>query len=124
MAEGYLKLFAENKALVYSAGVDIKEINPNAIYAMAQDGIDISKQTVNHVDEYRHIPFDIVITVCDHANESCPIFANNAIHIHHNFHDPAKTTGSKETIEKDFAETRNAIKAFCKNLVEQYVQKT
>src|SRR5690606_30000711 len=69
LAEGYLRHFAGNRAEVYSAGIETHGVNPRAIAAMAEDGIDISGHTSNHVDEYRHIDFDYVITVCDNARE-------------------------------------------------------
>jgi arsenate reductase len=83
---------------------------------MAADGIDISGHTSNHVDEYLHIPFDLVLTVCDHASERCPIFPSTAKRIHHNFPDPAKATGTEEEILEAFKKVREEIKAFCKGL--------
>jgi arsenate reductase len=83
---------------------------------MSEDGIDISAHTSNHVDEYLHIPFDLVLTVCDHASERCPIFPSSAKRIHHNFTDPAKATGSEEEIRAKFAAVRDEIKRFCAEL--------
>jgi arsenate reductase len=84
---------------------------------MLEDGIDISAHTSNHVDEYLQIPFDLVLTVCDHASERCPIFPSTAKRIHHNFSDPAKATGSEEEIREAFRRVREEIKLFCKDLV-------
>ena len=67
MAEGYLKRFLIGKAEIYSAGVENHTINKNAIKIMKDDGVDISKNTSNHVSEYEHNNFDFIITVCDHA---------------------------------------------------------
>ena len=78
MAEGYLKYFSQNKAEVYSAGVETHGVNPGAIQIMKEDGIDISKHTSNNVNEYRNIDFDYVITVCDNAREKCPVFPSKA----------------------------------------------
>src|SRR4026207_1075153 len=78
MAEGYLRFFAGDRALIKSAGVETHGVNPNAIEIMAEDGIDISSHTSNHVDEYTSIDFDFVITVCDNAKERCPIFPGKA----------------------------------------------
>jgi arsenate reductase (thioredoxin) len=65
IADGYLRHFADNKADVYSAGVETHGVNPKAIATMQEDGIDISKHTSNNFDEYYDIDFDFVITVCD-----------------------------------------------------------
>src|SRR6202000_2344660 len=72
IAEGYLRFFADNKAKIYSAGIETHGVNPKAIQVMAEDHIDISGHASNHVDEYIDVPFDYVITVCDNANEACP----------------------------------------------------
>lgn len=116
LAEGYLRDFHGEKANVYSAGVETHGVNPRAIATMKADGIDISAHTSNHVDEYLHIPFDLIFTVCDHASERCPIFPSSAKRIHHNFTDPAKATGSEEEIMAEFERVREEIKACCKQL--------
>src|SRR5689334_11755461 len=95
IAEGYLRHFAAGKANIYSAGVETHGVNPKAILIMMEDGIDISGHTSNHIDEYRSIPFDLVITVCDSAKERCPYFPTSASTFHHNFPDPAKATGTE-----------------------------
>lgn len=116
LAEGYLRCFHGEKANVYSAGVETHGVNPRAIATMQEDGIDISNHTSNHVDEYMHIPFDLILTVCDHASERCPIFPGTAKRVHHNFTDPAKATGSEEAIMAEFKKVREEIKEFCKQL--------
>ena len=113
LAEGYLKHYLRDRAEVYSAGVETQGVNPRAISIMKEDGIDISDQTSNNVEEYRDVPFDYVITVCDNARERCPYFPTNAIRLHYNFPDPAKATGSEEEIEAAFRATRQEIKAYC-----------
>jgi arsenate reductase len=113
MAEGYLRHFAGDLALVYSAGVETHGVNPRAITIMQEDGIDISSHSSNHVDEYRDILFDFVITVCDHAREVCPNFPTNAQKIHHNFPDPAKASGMEEEIMSSFRTTRETIREWC-----------
>jgi len=117
LAEAYLRLFADDNALVYSAGVETHGVNPRAIATMKEDGIDISSHTSNHVDEYRDIDFDFVITVCDHAREVCPYFPTNAQKFHHNFPDPAKATGDEATIMAAFASVREQIKEYCREWV-------
>jgi len=117
LAEAYLRYFHGDKANIYSAGVETHGVNPRAIATMLEDGIDISQHTSNHVDEYLHIPFDLILTVCDHASERCPIFPSTAKRIHHNFSDPAKATGTEDEIMAEFRRVRAEIKAFCKNLL-------
>jgi arsenate reductase len=119
MAEGYLRHFAGDRANIYSAGVEIHGVNPRAIVTMREDGIDISAHTSNHVDEYRSIPFDIVITVCDHAQEVCPVFPSAAKRLHHNFSDPAKATGTARQVMAQFARVREEIKAYCAAFCEE-----
>ena len=67
IAEGYLRHFSGNKAQIFSAGIETHGLNPGAVRTMAQDGIDISAHTSNHIDEYRQLEVDLVLTVCDHA---------------------------------------------------------
>jgi arsenate reductase len=89
---------------------------------MKEDGINISKHTSNHVDEYAHINFDYIITVCDHANENCPyIPSKNAMRLHHNFFDPSKVVGTEEVKHSAFLKARNEIKVYFKNFVETYL---
>src|SRR5690606_10596590 len=118
IAEGYLRYFANQKAVIYSAGVETHGVNPKAIATMLEDGIDISNHTSNHIDEYSDIDFDFVITVCDHAQERCPFFATQANRFHYNFLDPAKATGTDEELNKQFAQVRNLIKTYCHQFVE------
>ena len=120
MAEGYLKKYLHQKANVYSAGVKNHEINPKAVEIMKMDGIDISNHTSNHVLEYEKIDFDFIITVCDHANETCPsFFSNKAVRIHKNFFDPSKIE-DKEKLIYEFEKCRNEIKKFCQEFSLEY----
>ncbi|MEY4991502.1 MAG: hypothetical protein RI948_368 [Bacteroidota bacterium] len=116
LAEAYLRHFHGEVATIYSAGVETHGVNPKAVQTMLADGIDISTHTSNHVDEYLHIPFDLILTVCDHASERCPIFPGTAKRIHHNFADPAKATGSEQEIMEAFRSVREEIKSFCREL--------
>ncbi len=113
MVHGYLEHFLKNKANIYSAGIETHGLNPRAVSIMKEDGIDISHHTSNHVNEYLGIPFDYIITVCDHAYEHCPYIPGNALRIHHSFPDPAKATGSEEQIMEAFRSVRNDIRKFC-----------
>ena len=121
IAEGYLKYFAGDKAVIYSAGVETHGVNPRAIATMAEDGIDISNHTSNNITEYSDIPFDFVITVCDHAKERCPFFPGSAQLFHENFPDPAKVTGTEEEIMEQFRAVRQLIKNYMKSFVALHV---
>lgn len=119
MAHGYLKLFAKDKAQVFSAGIETHGLNPGAVAIMAEDGLDISNHTSNHVDEYQGVDWDYIITVCDHANENCPFIpARMAIRLHHNFSDPSKIQGTDAEIHAAFLKTRNEIKEYCRSFIE------
>lgn len=117
IAEGYLRHFADNKAEVYSAGIETHGVNPKAIATMKEDGIDISKHTSNNIDEYYDIDFDFVITVCDNAKERCPFFPTKAKKFHQNFPDPAKATGTETEINEQFRQVRQQIKDYCSQFV-------
>lgn len=121
MAEGYLRYFVGNKALVYSAGIEANGVNPRAIATMLEDSIDISSQTSKLINQYELLDFDFVITVCDNAQERCPYFSGKAVRLHHNFPDPAKATGTEEEISAQFREVRAMIKAYTKAFVAQYL---
>jgi len=121
MAHGYLAHFAGSRVEVFSAGVEIHGVHPRAIAVMKADGIDISHHTSNHIDDYRGIRFDHVITVCDSAREACPWFPTGAVQHHRDFADPAKVTGSEEEIMRAFRLTRDEIKEYCKAFVQEHV---
>ena len=87
-------------------------VNPRAIATMKEDNIDISAHTSNNIEEYRHIDFDYVITVCDNAKERCPFFPSKAKKFHYNFPDPAKAAGSEEHIMQEFRTVRDQIKEY------------
>ncbi len=117
IADGYLRHFTGDKAEIYSAGVETHGVNLKAIVTMREDGIDISNHTSNNIDEYRHIDFDFVITVCDNAKERCPFFPTKAKKLHQNFPDPAKATGTEEEINQQFRQVRQQIKDYCRQFV-------
>lgn len=122
IAEGYLRHFAGDKAVVYSAGVETHGVNPRAIATMKADGIDISGHISNNITEYTGVDFDFVITVCDNAKERCPFFPSNAQKFHHNFPDPAKAKGTEAEIEKEFESVRNMIKQYCADFVKDNIK--
>ena len=121
IAEGYLRFFADDKAAIYSAGIETHGVNPKAVQVMAEDGIDISGHTSNHVDEYINIPFDYVITVCDNANEACPFFPGKVERFHHNFPDPAKAKGTPEEVIAEFRRVRDMIKAYSAEFIRVHL---
>ena len=121
LAEGYLRHFAGDKANIYSAGIETHGVNPKAILTMAEDHLDISGHTSNHVDEYISIPFDYVITVCDNASEACPFFPGEVERLHQNFPDPAKATGSVEEVMDEFRRVRDLIKVYSLNFVQTHL---
>lgn len=121
IAHGYLQHFAGDKAMVYSAGVETHGVNPKAITAMKEDGIDISNHTSNNVIEYQDIDFDFVITVCDNAKERCPYVPTKAQKFHYNFPDPAKAAGTEEEIKNEFTRVREMIKTYCMRFVNENI---
>lgn len=111
MAEGFLKSFDENLE-VYSAGTKPAEkVNPFAIKAMKEVGIDISSGRAENVDKYLDQSFDYVITVCDNAKETCPVFLGKVQHrLHIGFDDPADATGTEEEVMPVYRRVRDEIK--------------
>lgn len=123
IAEGYLRHFAKGKADIFSAGVETHGVNPKAVATMREDGIDISKQTSNHIEEYSGIDFDFVITVCDHAKEQCPVFHGKAKKFHQNFSDPAQAIGTEKKVAEKFRQVREQIKKYCRDFVTENIGK-
>ena len=117
MMQAYLQHFGKEKIEALSAGVEVHGLNPRAVQVMAEDGLDISHHTSNHVDEYRELPFDYMMTVCDHAKETCPWIPSNAKQLHKSFKDPAKATGTEEEILESFREVRDQIKEYARIFV-------
>ncbi len=121
MAHAYLNEFLDNRSYkVYSAGIETHGINPGAAAIMKEDGIDISNHTSNHVDEYKGVDFNYIITVCDHANENCPyIPSKNAKRLHYNFYDPSKLQGTDKEKHAAFLKAREEIKGYFKGFVKE-----
>jgi arsenate reductase len=111
MAEGLLRELAGSQFDVYSAGSKPSTVNPFAIAAMQERGIDISQHRSKHLNEFIKQPFDYVITVCDQAAETCPLFPGRAQRIHWSFPDPAAVIGSDDEKLNVFCQTRDAIEA-------------
>ena len=117
MAESLLSYCSTNTK-VYSAGTKPEKVNPFTIKAMAEMGIDISKNTSNHADEYVNIDFDYVFTVCDNAKEICPIYSKAKQMIHHSFTDPADATGTEQEQLKVYIAVRNQLRDYFKAFAE------
>lgn len=111
MAEGLLRHIAGDRFDVQSAGTVASFVRPQAIAVMAEIGIDISNHRSKCLDEFLGESFDYVITVCDNARESCPIFPGRAERLHWSFDDPAEATGDQESQLKLFRRVRDEIKA-------------
>lgn len=109
MAEGLLRQIAGDAMDVFSAGSKPGTVNPLAIQAMAERGIDISGQRSKHLDEFISQTFDYVITVCDNAAETCPTFPGRAERIHWSFPDPAAVEGSDAARLDSFRQVRDAL---------------
>lgn len=120
MAHGYLEFFAKSRLKIFSAGIEVHGVNSTAIKIMKEDKIDISNYSSNHVDEYLHIDFDYIITVCDHAKESCPLFdVNDAVKIHKDFFDPSKSDHKSKLFLENFRDVRDDIKKYCKDFINE-----
>lgn len=124
IAEAWLRHFAREGAEIYSAGVEVHGLNPGAVATMKEAGIDISGYKSKHVDSLQHIPFDHIITVCDHARESCPYIPGAALRHHRDFPDPAKFKGTVEETKAEFARVRDMIRDYCREFVEKELELT
>lgn len=109
MAEGILRHIAGDKFDVVSAGTIASFVRPQAITVMAEIGIDITGHRSKCLDEFRNTVFDYVITVCDNANETCPVFPGPAKRIHWSFEDPAEAVGDEEQQLAVFRRVRDEI---------------
>ncbi len=119
MAEALLRARGGDSYAVYSAGTEPKGLNPLAVAVMAERGIDISTARSKGVDEFVRQPFDYVITVCDNANETCPVFPGAGERLHHSFEDPAAAVGTTEARLAVFRRVRDAIDAWLGEFVAQ-----
>jgi len=109
MAEGLLRALAGDRFEVFSAGSKPSSVNPLAIAAMDERGINIRSHRSKHLNEYLALPFDYVITVCDNAAETCPLFPGPARRIHWSFPDPAAVQGSEAERLASFRQVRDDI---------------
>jgi arsenate reductase len=121
MAEGWAKQLKGNELEPYSAGIETHGMNPNAVKVMAEAGVDISSHHSKHLNDIKNIQFDWVVTVCDNANESCPVFPGKVKRFHISFDDPprlAKNATSEKEALSHYRRVRDDIKNFVKKLPE------
>jgi arsenate reductase len=119
MAEGWARALKSDSIEPFSAGVEIHRLNPDAVRAMQEAGVDISKHRSKHVNELLHIPFDYVVTVCDQASEACPLFPGKTRVIHVGFDDPprlAKDARNEEERLRPYRRVRDEIRLFVMTL--------
>ncbi|MBT9130799.1 MAG: Glutaredoxin arsenate reductase [candidate division WS2 bacterium] len=110
MAEGLLNDLYGNYCEAYSAGTAPSNVNPYAIKVMKEIGIDISNYRSKSIKEFRNMKFDYVVTVCDHAKETCPFFLGANNYIHSGFRDPSEFKGKEDDIIAEFRHVRGEIK--------------
>jgi len=119
MAEGWTRHLKGNVIEPSSAGIEPRGLDSRAVAVMAEAGVDISKQTSKHVDEFKNTDFDFVVTVCDHAGEHCPIFPGRTRVVRVGFEDPPKLAASAKTEEdalEHYRRVRDEIRAFVETL--------
>ncbi|MFC2166321.1 arsenate reductase ArsC [Acidobacteriota bacterium] len=117
MVEGMLNTIYGDQYLAYSAGTEPSVVNPHAIQVMSEIGIDISKHQSKSMNEFMEKKFDYVVTVCDHANETCPFFPGGLNRLHHSFKDPASFEGNEVDTLSELRRIRDEIKVW---LEEEY----
>ena len=110
MAEAFLKTLFPERFEAYSAGTQPGKLNPFVVKAMVEVGMDISGNHTKSVDEFKGDKFDLVVTVCDQAKETCPYFPGALGYLHRNFEDPSTFTGSEEEIMEKVRQVRDNIK--------------
>ena len=121
MAEGWARHLKGEALEANSAGIETHGLNPQAVRVMAEAGVDISGHRSKHVDVLKDVAFDCVITVCDHAHESCPLFPGNTRILHVGFDDPprlAQSAKSEDEALGHYRRVRDEIRAFVESLPE------
>ena len=115
MAEGFLRQLAADRFEVFSAGTKPGTVRQEAVLVMKEIGIDISGHRSKHVNEFAGQPFDYVLTVCDNAKESCPVYPVGTKQVHQSFEDPAAVRGSEAERMDAFRRVRDQLAAYLKN---------
>jgi len=124
MAEGWARALKADRLEAYSAGIETHGLNPLAVQVMKEAGVDISGQRSKLVTELNEIVFDYVVTVCDRAAESCPLFPGKAKIVHHGFDDPprlAKSAATEEEALAHYRRVRDEIRSYVETLPETLV---
>ena len=119
MAEGWLRHIAGDRFEVHSAGSVATLVRPLAIRAMSEVGVDISRQRSKGLDAYRSQVFDYVVTVCDQAAETCPVFPGGGSHFHWSLPDPSVATDTEEERLQVFREVRDRLRRLIEDFVER-----
>ena len=122
MAEGWTRALAGDDVTVQSAGIEAHGKNPRAIAVMGEAGIDISGQESTRVDDMMLQSADLVVTVCGHADEYCPVLPSGTHKEHWPLEDPAKATGSEDEIMHIFSTSRDEIKQRVTDLLQRIQQ--
>jgi len=126
MAEGWTRVLKPESIEPYSAGIVKRSVDPRAVRAMAEAGVDISMQYSKTIDELPVTEFDYVVTVCDHAHGTCPVFPGTAVVVHRGFDDPpalAQDAPSEEGAMQHYRRVRDEIRAFVETLPESLTKK-
>ena len=121
MAEGWARHLKSEQFEAFSAGVETHGLNPNAVKVMSEAGVDISGHRSQHIDEFKNVTLDHVITVCGHAHESCPVFIGKTKVTHVGFDDPprlARDAATEEEALGHYRRVRDEIRAFVQTLPE------
>lgn len=124
MAEGWARALKNDKIEAYSAGLETHGLNPNAVRVMEEAGVDISKHKSRKLDDFMDIDFDYVVTVCDHAHETCPLFPGKAKVLHVGFDDPprlAQNASSEEEALDHYRRVRDEIRAYIERLPDALI---
>jgi arsenate reductase len=120
MAEGWAHALKSDVMDAYSAGIETHGLNPNAVKVMAEAGVDISSQRSQNISEFADVPLDVVVTVCDHAHESCPVWLGRKTRVvHAGFDDPPRLARHAKTEEEAlniYRRVRDEIRAFVEGL--------
>jgi len=124
IAEGWARELKGNVIDAYSAGIRPFGVSSRAIKVMAEEGVDISMHKSQHVDEFSGIDFNYVVTLCDNAYESCPVFSGKTRIVHKPFDDPYFASGSEEQIMATFRKVRDDIKTFIETMPESLEDKS
>lgn len=119
MAEGWARALKGDVIEAYSAGIETHGLNPTAVKVMAEAGVDISRQRSKRVDDLTGIEFDYVVTVCDNAHESCPLFSGNTKVVHVGFDDPPRLAKAAKT-DNEALECYRRVRDEIRRFVEQW----